>query len=101
MKSFFFFSYTIFVFTGNLTTNGIPYSMLKMIFSNDEFWNIWLDKYTSLCLSYLPEEHTTGPSALAKAPTLRRIPITVPFWLAEPRGKPEKTLLNQILNFNF
>lgn len=36
---------------------------------------------------HLPEEHTTGPSALAKAPRLRRIPITVPFWLAVPKTK--------------
>lgn len=50
---------------------------------------------------YLPEEHTTGPSALAKAPTLRRIPMTVPFWLAEPRGKPETHYKTKSLNFNF
>lgn len=38
----------------------------------------------------LPEEHTTGPSALARAPRLRRIPITVPFWLAVPKTKKQQ-----------
>lgn len=30
-------------------------------------------------LASLPEDDTTGPNALASAPKLRRIPITVPF----------------------
>lgn len=33
----------------------------------------------NIALLFLPEEHTTGPSALARAPRLRSIPITVPF----------------------
>lgn len=42
------------------------------------------DKGQLLIKASSPEDDTTGPMALAKAPKLRRIPITVPFWLAEP-----------------
>lgn len=40
---------------------------------------------------FLPVDDKTGPRARANAPKLLRIPITVPFCAAEPRGKGENT----------
>lgn len=41
----------------------------------------------------LPAADKIGPRALARAPRLLRIPITVPFWLAEPvQGKVQHQL---------
>lgn len=42
-----------------------------------------------LCVGWSTQPHSpvadrTGPSALARAPRLLRIPMTLPFWLAEP-----------------
>lgn len=41
------------------------------------------------CPTASPEAATMGPNALARAPRLRSVPITVPFCPGEPVGEKE------------